>query len=391
MTLIGTTLHGVLRFGPVLLLLWGGTGQAEDIQRQLRKEKQALEQIRRDMEEKQKATRSVLKQALSARSALAEADRKLGLHEREVGRIGRTIQGKDAEQRALSEIIRGINQDIQISRSVITKRLRTLYKEWDHSLPGLWPFFQHNQPIEQRLYALRRIAEKEEALLSRLTRQRVRLRGEEVRLADASRTLKQEREALSHTMVQMREDRRKKDRLLARIEDEKASHQKEMLHLEESATRLQALVQSLEAKKKDTPVVGQFSKKKGQLAWPNDGQVAALFGRQKHPLFDTYVNRHGINIAPSKTKTVGVQVQAVSDGLVIYANGFRGYDRVVMIDHGENYYSVYAHLTTLWVAVGDRVRTGRPIGEINPKNDLYFEIRHEGKPLDPLPWLQKRG
>ncbi|MFQ5543500.1 MAG: murein hydrolase activator EnvC family protein, partial [Nitrospiria bacterium] len=136
---------------------------------------------------------------------------------------------------------------------------------------------------------------------------------------------------------------------------------------------------------------GKFSKERGRLEWPKGGKVASLFGRQKHPKFDTMIYRKGIEIAPSR----GSEVRSVYDGTIVYADWFRGYGLVIIIDHGENYYSLYAHLNKVLVSVGDMVKKERMIGEVgktglsrDPK--LYFEIRHEGEPVNPLVWLQKR-
>jgi septal ring factor EnvC (AmiA/AmiB activator) len=416
-----------------LVLLWGerAWSKGPDIQQQLQKEKKALEQIRQDLEEKRKGKRAVLKKEASTRSSLAETERRLRLRKKEVEQIARAIQKKDTERATLSETIRSLNQNIWKSHNTIARRLRRLYKEKVQGLPGIGPLFRdairggsmqferearralpdegvrplrgatQAPQISRRLYYLRRVAEEEKGILARLTQQRLQLREQASRLEDMSLTLKQERVSLDRAMAQMGEEKEKKGQLLVHIQDEKEFYVKAMLQLDESATQLQSLIRGLEERKnavqKDVSdqknVSGRFSKNKGRLGWPNDGRVVALFGRQKHPRFDAYVDRKGIEIDPSEKKAAGGEVRAVSDGVVIYADGFRGYDRVVIIDHGENYYSVYGHLTKLWVAVGDRVQTKRPIGEMgNAKAEdrLYFEIRHQGKPLDPIAWLKKR-
>jgi len=135
-----------------------------------------------------------------------------------------------------------------------------------------------------------------------------------------------------------------------------------------------------------------FAKVKGRLAWPNNGEVVSLFGRQKHPKFNTYVFRKGIEIETSKEENV----RAVHEGSVIYADSFKGYGMMVIMDHGENFYSVYAHLGRLLVSVGEKATKNRTIGTVGETglsegNRLYFEMRHEGEPIDPLTWLQRRG
>ena len=79
----------------------------------------------------------------------------------------------------------------------------------------------------------------------------------------------------------------------------------------------------------------------------------------------------------------------------MYADWFRGYGILIVLDHGENYYTLYAHAAKALVSVGDRVRRRQVIGEVGEtgftqESNLYFEIRHGGQPEDPLPWLGRR-
>src|SRR5881296_3489547 len=130
---------------------------------------------------------------------------------------------------------------------------------------------------------------------------------------------------------------------------------------------------------------------KGQLNWPSDGDVVASFGRQKHPKFNTYVQRKGIEIRAAQ----GSVIRSVADGVVAFADWMRGYGLLTIVDHGEGFFSLYAHASKLLVNVGETVRSNQPIGEIGDtgltgENTLYFELRQRGQALDPLAWLARR-
>lgn len=119
--------------------------------------------------------------------------------------------------------------------------------------------------------------------------------------------------------------------------------------------------------------------------------MVALFGRQKHPKFDTYVQRKGIEIRAGH----GTVIRSVSDGVVAFADWMRGYGLLAIVDHGEGLFSLYAHASKLLVSVGERVRGHQPIGEIGDtgltgESTLYFELRQGGEALDPLAWLPPR-
>ena len=87
-------------------------------------------------------------------------------------------------------------------------------------------------------------------------------------------------------------------------------------------------------------------------------------------------------------------MRAVHEGTVAFADQFTGYGNLVILDHGEGAYSLYGNLSSLSVARGDRVEAQGPVGASgrNPSGNpsLYFELRVDGKPVDPLQWLKKQ-
>jgi septal ring factor EnvC (AmiA/AmiB activator) len=118
------------------------------------------------------------------------------------------------------------------------------------------------------------------------------------------------------------------------------------------------------------------------------GEIVTPFGPREHPRFRTVTVSNGIEIrAPA-----GTDVQAVAGGRVVFAGWFRGYGKMLILDHGDQFYTLYAHAAELYKAVGEAVRQGdrvASVGDTGTLGDpvLYFEIRQAGKPLDPADWL----
>jgi septal ring factor EnvC (AmiA/AmiB activator) len=80
---------------------------------------------------------------------------------------------------------------------------------------------------------------------------------------------------------------------------------------------------------------------------------------------------------------------------VVYADRFSGYGRMVIVDHGERYYTIYGHLSEIIKKTGDEVRRGEVLGRVGDSDslagsNLYFEIRKDGRSVDPLPWFRKQ-
>jgi len=120
--------------------------------------------------------------------------------------------------------------------------------------------------------------------------------------------------------------------------------------------------------------------------------VVAPFGDQVHPRFGTRTFRSGIDIEADE----GTGVTAVYAGHVVYTGWFKGYGNLIILDHGNEYYTLYAHVSETAVKEGDDVRQGQRIGTVGDSGSLsgarlYFEVRYQGKPQDPEQWLKQRG
>ena len=132
-----------------------------------------------------------------------------------------------------------------------------------------------------------------------------------------------------------------------------------------------------------------FSGLKGLLNMPVKGKITSSFGSYRNAAFNVTNFRSGIDIQTDK----GEPVRAVHNGRILYASWFKGYGNMMIIDHGASYYTVYAHVEEMFKSIGDRVDGGDVIataGDTGSMNGarLYFEVRHHGKPLDPMDWLK---
>jgi septal ring factor EnvC (AmiA/AmiB activator) len=161
------------------------------------------------------------------------------------------------------------------------------------------------------------------------------------------------------------------------------------------AGELQAAQQSLQARLRDAvtdaapgePVVLPLRPFRGDLEWPVPGNVRQRFGRMAG---SDGAPSNGIEIAAAE----GTPVKAVYDGTVAFANTFAGFGKLVILDHGSQTFSVYGNLLDISVSRGARIETGRPLGLVGPSvtgaAGLHFELRVDGRPVDPLQWLKKR-
>jgi septal ring factor EnvC (AmiA/AmiB activator) len=164
------------------------------------------------------------------------------------------------------------------------------------------------------------------------------------------------------------------------------------------ASELQAAQQKLQAALKDlasgssaavqeSPTLLPLRPFRGDLPWPVVGAVQRKFGR---PAGAAGTASNGIEIAAAE----GAAAQVVHDGVVAFADRFGGFGNLVIVDHGAQAFSLYGNLLDIAVKKGAHLERGQTIGTVGPSPagaaELYFELRVDGQPVDPLQWLKKR-
>lgn len=155
--------------------------------------------------------------------------------------------------------------------------------------------------------------------------------------------------------------------------------------LYQTQARLNALVGGLPAENAGSV---RFGRRRGKLRYPTAGTLEVGFGKVVNPKFNTTTYQKGIDLrAP-----LGSEVVAVAPGKVVHAGPFRGYGSLVIVDHGGGYHTLYAHLGSMAKDAGDPVGEGEALGTVGDTGSLkgaylYFELRENGKPVDPKVWL----
>jgi septal ring factor EnvC (AmiA/AmiB activator) len=154
--------------------------------------------------------------------------------------------------------------------------------------------------------------------------------------------------------------------------------------------RLTKTFAALPATSAEDPTLLPLRPFRGAIAWPAPGRVTSRFGQRRSPRFGTTTRQNGVEIATPD----GVPVTAVHEGRVAFAGVFTGFGQLVIVDHGNLAYSLYGYLSSVGVIKGERVRAGRPIGTAGRapggNSALYFELRIDGKPVDPVQWLEAK-
>ena len=187
----------------------------------------------------------------------------------------------------------------------------------------------------------------------------------------------------------MGEKKREKELILSSVRNEKITRQKMLSELKEAAAKMLEIIR--ESSKTDDYAAKGIGNLKGKLPWPSEGKVAIPYGQQKDLQFDTPVFRNGIHIQTDAS----AEARAVHAGKVIFADWFKGFGQLVIVNHGSGYHTLYGNLSEIFSHVGDIIKENQLIGRVGTSGILnapgiYFEIRYKGRPLDPIQWLKRK-
>ena len=352
-----------------------------------------LEGIRKKIESEKKGLSELKVKEGSVRQSLGKIESDLKQRNRELkganaklSSLARELENKRTEAARL-------DRSLTERQDVFYKRALALYR-WQRggSVLALLHGAASLGNLAQRKHYLQVALSFDQDLLAQMRQESERQAVVRQELADKRAELDNQKQVLGAVQAAVRQEAEKKKVLLAGLRQEKAVRQRALRDMEAAARRLARMLDDLSrraaVKPSDQPQPASTGRgldpERGRLEWPVRGEVSAPFGKFKHPEFAAEIVRKGIDIdAPA-----GEAVKAVERGSIVYADRFAGYGNMVIVDHGERFYTVYGQLAQMLKKKGDEVRRGEPLGRVG-EGDVYFEMRKDGRSFDPLVWLMK--
>jgi septal ring factor EnvC (AmiA/AmiB activator) len=323
-----------------------------------------------------------------ARTLLGQVERlevEVRLRGEELREAQVVLQRTNQELEATVKRLRGLEHSLREARPVLAARARALYKLGELSYLRLLLSVDRPSDFFSGYRFVNTLARRDNERLARFRSDMRALEQTRTELEKKTAEAFKLRAGLERARRNLEADRVRKTRLLTDLVESKEASAAYLKELEEAEARLGELLAGTTAGDVAVPM-GAF---KGELPWPVTGRVRGTFGKHKHPRFDTYTVQNGIDIeAP-----VDAPVRAVHEGAVVFADRFRGYGLMVILEHGRHH-TLYAHLAESAVQPGQKVPAGAVVGTVGSSglegDGLYFELRTQGRPEDPLSWLRKR-
>lgn len=282
-----------------------------------------------------------------------------------------------------------IDIDVKERQAHLAQSLRALHAAGE--LPDLKLILNQENPNEwQRVITyydyFNKALQKEIKELDKSLIEQEQLRDE---IAAKKALLSSERENYKNEQEKLRAERQERTALLTKLEKNLTSKDKQLEELKASEQELQRVIAAIQQPHfaQGFPPVnaGDFAKYQGKLPWPTVGKIQHAFGSYRKGGQRRY---NGIVLSAPE----GQSVQAIFSGRVVYSGWLRGYGLLMIIDHGHNYMTLYAHNDSLFKKVGEMAHAGEQIATVGITGGmrspgLYFEIRKNGKPVNPQKWL----
>jgi murein hydrolase activator len=353
-----------------------------------------IEQLEKQMQEKEHTRQEAAQAVKSSEREIGDARRRL--KELQGKQRALLIQLKEFDQQRTS-----LNQELEGQRTLVAQLVRQQYLNGAPESLQLILTGKDANDISRQMHYLSYVSKARGQLITSLRDNLAQLDSVTAQTAEKSKELAALHAEAEKEKKRLEKERRAREGVLHQVSKDIKSTKEQIDTLKKDEQRLTTLVARLAkelAKKskgkrkknlKMPEPMGdtEFSKLKGKLRLPVLGELTNRFGS---PRSDTGLSWKGLVIAAKP----GEPVKAIAMGRVVFADWLRGFGNLMILDHGEGYMSLYGYNATLTRRVGAEVNAGDKIATVGAgdgirESGLYFEVRQQGKPVDPMKWMAR--
>lgn len=357
--------------------------------------KQEAEELNRKIVKGEAEVETIRKKEKNIISSLNKIDYSLDRARRQIARNRTSLKTLNEMILNAAKQHKELTKRIEKNESYTSKRLVSLYKMSRIGKLGFFASADSMHEMFQRKRDLELILAHDEIVRRSLIKDKEKLK-QLIDELSAKRRKKQDLESNIQGRIKEISDKKSaRKKLLAQVRDKRSLEVAALNSLKMASKALDRTLQDFSNQsgrdgKPEMVSTNPFYEFKGLLKMPVRGKIVSLFGAYKDSRLNIKNFRSGIDIQAKR----GTKIQTVFAGQILYADWFKGYGNMIIIDHGDSYYTVYAHLEELFKSKGNQVNALEDIGTLGDTGSmtgpkLHFEIRHHGKPLNPMDWLIK--
>ena len=382
------TFFSILSLVSVVSPALAGKKVAGKIDTLLKDEQAELKILRKKIAQQENAISKVGKKESAVLKNLQKIGSQLKLKKRELEIYKWNFKNNQKKIFSLEPRLKKAEQKIKSHKKILGLRLRSIYKERP-MFPLRVAFSSNNvTDLMQRLKYMDLIAQQDSQMLQEYLTKLEKIKQDKSSLYKVRAKLVSLKKNTVSKKREIEKTKKEKSVYLKKIKRKKNQSVKVRKELLAASNNLNSLIDKLLMKL----VSGEgldISDKKGRLKLPLKGRILNKFGRKRVKEYESYIVYNGINVRARR----GTPVQAVFDGKVLYTGELEGYGNLVIVGHGKEYHSLYGHLDSIKVAANKVVKTGEVIALSGDSGSLegetlYFELRKNGKPIEPVRWFR---
>lgn len=368
---------------------------ANSLDEKIKKQELEYQKIQKQITDTRKKLSQAQEQEKSVTRQIQDLSQKITLTQQKVNIVNLNIKKINDNITKLTNDIVETDNKIKRTQFLLAERLVSIYKYGGITEFNLLLSSQGAEEALNTTYLLGKIADQDKELINGLQEEKKRLSEAKGKLEAEQKKREQERVSLATKKKELDVASNDRNALLAKVRKNKALFIAEQNELMKASAELQSTIKRLLAEKIALNKK-RFPEKKevvyyrgGRLAMPAQGTITSTFGTRVHPVFKTKITHTGLDIAAPH----GTPVVAADSGEILYTGWMRGYGQVIIIDHGANLTTVYAHLSSIECEENAKVTRGSQIGRVGSTgvttgNHLHFEVRVNGNAVNPMRYLQ---
>jgi septal ring factor EnvC (AmiA/AmiB activator) len=372
-----------------------------------------IEKLQRDVGKNEESRVEVADQLKTAEKSISEVNRQLSGLTREQSKLNGDLAGLAARK---TTALSSVKQE----QALLARMIRYQYIHGNADALRLMLNGEDVSLVERRLAYLGYVSKSRAATIESIKQKLADLASIEENTREKRDEIAENANAQKQARAALESERSARKQVLNRIKSDISKGRREIGRLKRDEDRLSKLIDQLaralaeqsvarDARRREKPEAGDgaarirkpgeavdsvadgsyvgraFNTLRGKLKLPVRGELAGRFGAQRE---EGGVTWKGLFIRAGE----GQSVRSVADGQVVYADWFRGYGNLLIVDHGSGYLSLYGNNESVLKAVGDSVKSGEVIASVGStggaqESGVYFELRQDGKPFDPMRWV----
>lgn len=364
-----------------------------EIDSRIKNEQGRLEAIEKQISYHQKQITDARKKEQGLLDDLSRIDQSVTLLRQKITVLDLQREKTETRIKELTVEIEKTEANLSKTKGYLATRFEALYKYGGIAEFNLLLSAGSTHEAMNNAYLLSRIAREDERKIIGMTESKKNLESARREMEGQKALLDKQKEALRKDQTSLKDSEAQQKKSLDALSKQKELHQKAARELVDSQKELQNKIRELMTQKRKLQearagVTPSYVPSGGKLSWPVRGEITSDFGTRVHPVFKTKIQHTGLDIkAPA-----GTPVKAAAAGEVLFAGWLRGYGQIVILDHGGDLTTVYAHLSQIRVEEGKVVRSGDVIGNVGSTGvtsgpHLHFEVRVNGEARNPRNYL----